>query len=317
MSRRAADGAPDGHVAGRRRISARDVVIASPTARTSTATRGPSGPVVVTIHKWADKADEIFPGAVESPPVWQLQVVHEGRPSVTFGFVGSVRTYLPEDGMESLEDLERRKQLRIVIAGGDGQDPDGVGIKPWRVAVYLGVVDSSQCPELLGCIVRTHYQQAGIWRSTCTSTTHRNRICHAAWRQYSRTVGDCSSWAYPPLIHLMRCHHAAVGILSLPWRKKRTVNATPLCFRETPGSIDPCSTRRPFRAAMWEKREGIENMSGCCGIIWTMRKRIRGFVICWERKYYKDTQCSLVDQTNIANDQFVAWVRTLPSVHCR
>ena len=137
MSRRAAESAASVRSPKQRRLSARDVVLASPTAPAAGG-RVPVSPVYVTIHKWADKATEILPAANEDSPVWQLQVVHENRPSVTFGFLAAIRAYLPELRLETLEELEERKHLRIVIASGQVQDPDGVGVKPWRVAVYSG-----------------------------------------------------------------------------------------------------------------------------------------------------------------------------------
>ena len=62
--------------------------------------------------------------------------MHDRRPSVTFGFLAALRAYLPEQDLETLDELEQRKCLQVVIAGGYGQDPDGVGVKLWWVAMY-------------------------------------------------------------------------------------------------------------------------------------------------------------------------------------
>ena len=136
MSRRAAEAAAGGPSPNRRRISARDVVIASP-MRATMGPRAAAAPFVVTICKWANKAAEVFPAAAsQDVPVWQLQIVHDSRPSVTFGFLAALRGYLPEIELESMDELEQRKNFRVVIAAGQNQDPDGVGVEPWRVAMY-------------------------------------------------------------------------------------------------------------------------------------------------------------------------------------
>ena len=91
MSRRAAEAAAGGPSPNRRRLSARDVVIAS-SMRATMGPRAVSAPIVVTICKWANKAAEVFPAAAsQDVPVWQLQIVHDSRPSVTFGFLAALR----------------------------------------------------------------------------------------------------------------------------------------------------------------------------------------------------------------------------------
>ena len=87
VSRRGAESAAGGSSPSRRRLSARDVVTAGP-MRATMGPRAAAGPIVVTICKWANKAAEVFPGATsQDVPVWQLQFVHDSRPSVTFGFL--------------------------------------------------------------------------------------------------------------------------------------------------------------------------------------------------------------------------------------
>ena len=60
---------------------------------------------------------------------------------MTFGFLAALRGYLPEIELESMDDLEQRKDFGVVIAGGQNQDQDGVGVKPWRVCHVCGIVD--------------------------------------------------------------------------------------------------------------------------------------------------------------------------------
>ena len=59
-----------------------------------------------------------------------------GVPASPSDFFAALRAYLPEQDLDTLDELGQRKCLQVVIAGGYGQDPDGVGVKPWWVAMY-------------------------------------------------------------------------------------------------------------------------------------------------------------------------------------
>ena len=56
--------------------------------------------------------------------------------------------------MESMDELEQRKKIRVVIAGGQNQDLDGVGVKPWRVAVYAASSTPTGALEFLAGFVQ-------------------------------------------------------------------------------------------------------------------------------------------------------------------
>ena len=101
------------------------------------------------MHKWADRAVEIFPSAKGNHPVRQLQVVHESRPSVTHGFLAALREYLRELGLDSFEDLEQQNDLRVVVEGAECQDPDGVGLEAWRVALFFAALTSEDALDFL------------------------------------------------------------------------------------------------------------------------------------------------------------------------
>ena len=68
MSRRVAKPCVGAPSQSRWRLSARAVVIATP-VRTSTGSGSTVSPVLVTIYKWAKKADGIFPTAAADVPV--------------------------------------------------------------------------------------------------------------------------------------------------------------------------------------------------------------------------------------------------------
>lgn len=115
----------------RRRFSASDIVL-SPPARYMAGNGAQNQPVSVAIFKWCDNGKSLFPSGEEHTPVYQLQLCHDTRPSVTFGFLAAFRAFLPTwtEDVRSLEDLEQKHLIRVVMApGGQERDPDGVGVK--------------------------------------------------------------------------------------------------------------------------------------------------------------------------------------------
>ena len=316
MSKRTAETVATGPGTTRRRLSARDVVIASP-MRASTGSRVSGSPVLVTIHKWANKAGEIFPtGTPQDVPVWQLQIVHENRPSVTFGFLGAVRGYLPEDELESLDELEQRKGLRIVIAGGQGQDPDSVGVKPWRVAMYSAsatpvgalhylagfIQHVGSKPEFVGCGV------PGLPIAP-QSAVHLGGEVPEPWQLAGNTVSPAHAFdGLPPRgrRHLLltvekeensECY--SVMVSGNTWQYRTAFDRA-----SVPGGYvgEEGSDREYVRLL----RHLLDDDDA--------RARIRDML---DTEVLQGHAVFLVDETETPDDEFVTWVRTLPSVHHR
>ncbi len=110
----------------------------------------------VAICKWSKDSSDIFAGGPADEPVYQLQIMHDHRPSITFGFLAAMRAFVPtyEGNAQTLDELEQTRRIRFAVAGGQGQDPDHVGVKPWRVAVYIGGATPVPALDLLAAFVR-------------------------------------------------------------------------------------------------------------------------------------------------------------------
>eukprot|EP00973_Karenia_brevis_P009570 1292581-Karenia_brevis.AAC.1 len=101
-------------------------------------------PVVVCIYKVTDEASDVCKEFEDTKGVqlWQVQVQHEARPSVTFGIVQSFNEFLCQANIGedfvpmTLQDLQRKAGIKLVIT--DHTDPDSVGFVPWRIAFYVG-----------------------------------------------------------------------------------------------------------------------------------------------------------------------------------
>ena len=108
-----------------------------------TAQRLPaSAPVVVAIYKVTDEAADVW-NAYEGKDdiqLWQVQVQHDARPSITFGIVESFNDFLRQAHADNdaipttLMDLQGAG-IKLVVT--DRNDPDDVGFVPWRTAFYV------------------------------------------------------------------------------------------------------------------------------------------------------------------------------------
>ena len=94
--------------------------------------------------------------------------------------------------MESMDDLEQRKDFRVVIAGGQNQDQDGVGVKPWRVAMYAASSTPVGALEfgilVLGYIDCESLLFSLVWKMVNTCTVSMKPF------EKSRHVHELLSW---------------------------------------------------------------------------------------------------------------------------
>ena len=100
-------------------------------------------PVVLCIYKYTDEAADIWASyeGKESVQVWQVQMQHEARPSITFGIMDEFNSFLRKKHARdnclpaSLKELQEKAGIRLVLT--DRADPDEVGYIQWRVAFYI------------------------------------------------------------------------------------------------------------------------------------------------------------------------------------
>ena len=316
MYRRDGDTAGGAPRATRRRLSARDVVVVASPMHASSVPRMPMEPVFVTVCKWANKAEEIIPNASENPPVWQLQVVHDYRPSVTFGFLPTLRAYLSEIGLGTVDDLLEQKHFRIVVAGGQSQDPDGVGVKPWRVALY----SASRTPVaglrfLTGFInyaaSKPEFAVCGIppLQIDAESATHFGNEVPEPWQVVGTSGNRTHPFdALPPHggRHLVvtveqdadsKCYSLIVSGNTWQYRVLFDRASIP------GGYIGDEGTDRDYVRVLRPLSDDED-----------ARRQIRDML---DADVLQGQAVFLVDRTEVADDTFVAWMRTLPSVHYR
>ena len=121
-----------------------------PPKSASTARRLPAhAPVHVCVYKYTDEAGDVWNAyeGKDGVSLWQVQVEHDARPSVTFGVIQSFNDYLRQAhaGNEAipttLADLQAQTGIKLVSA--DKTDPDNAGFVQWRVAFYVaGATDA-------------------------------------------------------------------------------------------------------------------------------------------------------------------------------
>ena len=284
------------------------------------ATMGPRAavaPIVVTICKWANRAAEVFPAASsQDVPVWQLQIVHDSRPSVTFGFLVALRGYLPEVKLESMDELEQRRYFRIVIAGGQNQDQDGVGVKPWRVAIYAASSTPVGALEFLAGFVqhvakKPEFAVCGplVLNVAAQSAIHLGGVVPEPWQMASDTLSPVH--AFDALPRRGRRHLLLTvekeensGCYSLMLSGNTYQYRTLFDQASVPGGYvgDEGMDRDYVRVL----RHLLDDED--------VRARIRDML---DAEVLHGHAVFLLDATEIPDDEFVSWVRTLPSVYYR
>lgn len=119
--------------------------IEPPPKRAASTQRLPTwAPVLVCIYKITDEASDIW-NAYEGNDgiqLWQVQVGHEARPSITFGLIESFNDFLRnahatnESMPTTLIDLQ---VAGIKLVTTDAADPDGVGYINWRACTCVKI----------------------------------------------------------------------------------------------------------------------------------------------------------------------------------
>jgi len=85
--------------------------------------------VVCSVLEYSQRASDFGAHFEEQDKLWQVQMVHDMRPSVTFDILRTFPAFMKmryEDAGVTIsgtfEDIERRDRVRLVLTGGD--DPD-------------------------------------------------------------------------------------------------------------------------------------------------------------------------------------------------
>ena len=97
-------------------------------------------PIQVDVRRYTEDAS-YFVQTFPSDTMWQVQVVHDARPSVVYNIVRLfneflVETHATNDAVPgSLGTLFEQHHIKLVLT--DKNDPDSVGFVQWRVAFYV------------------------------------------------------------------------------------------------------------------------------------------------------------------------------------
>ena len=204
----------------------------------------------------------------------------------------------------------------MVVAGGQGQDPDGVGVKPWRVAMYavsstpiaaLGFLDvfvqyAGHSPEFATLGVPT----LGIMGQ---SANHLDGRVPEPWHVAGNTVSPAHTFDALPrrgrrhfLLTVEReensdCYSCLLSGNTWQYRNLFDQASIP------GGNVGEEGADREYVRVL---RHLVDDED--------VRTRIRDVL---DVDVLQGHAVFLVDETNTPDDEFVNWVRTLPSVHCR
>lgn len=130
-SKRANMGSQAADRAGRKRLRAADVVL-TPSSTASTFGGGAEGapvpPVRCTVTAYGLSGQHVSRHFPETGRVWQVQVEHAAKPSMTFGilkhwmeFKNGLRRTAGKAEAPTLESIEREDGLRLILTGSEDE----------------------------------------------------------------------------------------------------------------------------------------------------------------------------------------------------
>ena len=105
--------------------------------------------VVVCMYKITDRASDLWSHFEEGEEaaLYQVQIAHDARPSVTYDMFRTFNAFLAAtqaEGPKSVRELENQCAIKLVITTTEDQDGIGTFVQ-WRVAFYVG----GQAPDAL------------------------------------------------------------------------------------------------------------------------------------------------------------------------
>ena len=106
----------------------------------ATAQRAPmEAPIQMSLLRYSDRAADLLPGMPDAP-LWQLQLQHSAKPSVTWRILANFNSYLQDLNTTDRDipsTLAGLRDLGILLSLTGAQDPCGAGFVHYRVAFYV------------------------------------------------------------------------------------------------------------------------------------------------------------------------------------
>ena len=93
---------------------------------------------IVAIYSYSSDASTVWEGCKDpGKKLWQVQLDHNARNSITIGFYEVFTKFLQQedDAPDTIQELARKGMIKLVL--GDTNDPDRVGFVRWRAAFYI------------------------------------------------------------------------------------------------------------------------------------------------------------------------------------
>ena len=138
----------------------------------------------VAIYKITDDASQVWADAKYILPLWQLQLKHDARESITVNIYDSFTKFLQQhedaEFPKSLPELQKQALIKLVVT--DARDKDGVGtFRRWRPTFYVAGNEAS----LHNCL----YLLDEFW--TFTSKSRADHVMVNLHPHINVDIADC------------------------------------------------------------------------------------------------------------------------------
>lgn len=215
--------------AARKRIRAADVVLTSTSSGRTTGgcSDGPPTPAVrCTVTPYGLSGQHVSRHFPETGRVWQVQIEHAAKPSITFGilknwleFKNSLRRAAGKEDAPTLEGLEKEEGLRLILTGAEDEHA--------YVALTTMLSTGRSCHAFVPR-ARFGYKQwqCGFYAHDPAGTGERlGALLHdiAAFVAFARGTASYRNGALPELQWATRCAAVAVtledALKESPWAR--------------------------------------------------------------------------------------------------
>ena len=115
-----------------------------PKAKAKATSKPANAPIVLAIYKYTSEAKDLVNTFRADEPLWAVRVEHNAWPNVESAAIAGHNAFLADmhaednDMPKNLQELRTNDQIIIQIGRGDASNVDGLPLKEFSVAYYIG-----------------------------------------------------------------------------------------------------------------------------------------------------------------------------------
>ena len=116
----------------------------TPKAKATAKSKPANAPIVLAVYKYTSEASDLVPNFRPNEPLWAVRVEHNAYPNVESSTIAATNAFLADmkasdnDMPQNLQELRKQEQIIVQIGRADSFNTDGMPIKEFSLAYYIG-----------------------------------------------------------------------------------------------------------------------------------------------------------------------------------